>query len=280
MITFTESFFIIRADEGEVDEPFYGTAHEMAHFWWGGHVRSAIVPGASFLSESLANYSATILTERTYDAAMARRIYEGHMDRYLRGRAEQSREVPVLDVGSQPYIAYRKGALAMLLLRDYIGEENVNTALRRYADRYRDTGPPFPTARDLYAELRAVTPDSLHGLLVDLFETITLWDLRSEQATVTRTSDGRYEVALDVVATQMRSDSIGHATELPMNDLIEIGVFADGKDEPLYLKRHRIVSGRQTIRVVVPRAPARAGIDPWRKLFDNDRLDNVVEVGS
>src|SRR5690606_2014964 len=150
-------------------------------------------------SESLANYSATILTERTYDAAMARRIYEGHMDRYLRGRAEQSREVPVLDVGSQPYIAYRKGALAMLLLRDYIGEENVNTALRRYADRYRDTGPPFPTARDLYAELRAVTPDSLHGLLVDLFETITLWDLRSEQATVTRTSDGRYEVALDVV---------------------------------------------------------------------------------
>src|SRR5690606_26219820 len=124
------------------------------------------------------------------------------------------------------------------------------------------------------------TPDSLHGLLVDLFETITLWDLRSEQATVTRTSDGRYEVALDVVATQMRSDSIGHATEISMNDLIEIGVFADGKDEPLYLKRHRIVSGRQTIRVVVPSEPARAGIDPWRKLFDNDRLDNVVEVGS
>jgi hypothetical protein len=28
----------------------------------------------------------------------------------------------------------------------------------------------------------------------------------------------------------------------------------------------------------VPRAPARAGIDPHRKLIDRDREDNVVKV--
>jgi hypothetical protein len=44
------------------------------------------------------------------------------------------------------------------------------------------------------------------------------------------------------------------------------------------LKRHRIRSGKQTITVVVPREPARAGIDPYRKLIDRERGDNMVEV--
>jgi ABC-type transport system involved in multi-copper enzyme maturation permease subunit len=280
MIAFSETFFGIRADEGDVDEPFYGTAHEVAHHWWGGQVRSAAVPGYSFLSESLANYSAMILTDKTYGPGMARRVYDEQMNRYLRGRAEQSREVPVLDVQGQPYIAYRKGALALMILRDHIGEDRVNAALRRYADRYRDAGPPFPTSRDLYAELRAVTPDSLHGLLADLFETITLWDLRTEQATVEPTGAGEYAVTLAVVGRKVRADSVGGETEVPMDDLVEIGVFAPGEGgglgEPLYLKRHRIRSGEQTIRITVPREPARAGIDPYRKLFDRQRDDNVV----
>jgi ABC-2 type transport system permease protein len=67
-----------------------------------------------------------------------------------------------------------------------------------------------------------------------------------------------------------------------MNDFVDIGVFApgtgDGLGAPLYLQRHRIRSGKQTIRVTVPREPARAGIDPWRKLIDRERDDNVVEV--
>ena len=39
-----------------------------------------------------------------------------------------------------------------------------------------------PTSRDLLAELRAVTPDSLQYLLTDLFETITLWDVRTKRS--------------------------------------------------------------------------------------------------
>ena len=75
-------------------------------------------------------------------------------------------------------------------------------------------------------------------------------------------SFAQHEVTLDVVARKLRADSVGRETEVPMNDLVEIGVFApatgDGPGEPLYLQRHRIRSGRQTIRVSVPRAPARA----------------------
>jgi hypothetical protein len=85
-----------------------------------------------------------------------------------------------------------------------------------------------------------------------------------------------------------------------MDDLVEIGVFAPGGDtglsEPLYLKRYRIQSGKQTISITVPRPayaegsgavsptlreggePARASIDPYHKLIDRQSNDNVVEV--
>jgi ABC-2 type transport system permease protein len=87
-------------------------------------------------------------------------------------------------------------------------------------------------------------------------------------------------VRIDVVGRKMRADSVGKETEVPMDDLVEIGVFAP------YLEQHRIrSSGKQTISITVlsPKLreggePARAGIDPWHKLIDREREDNVVEV--
>jgi hypothetical protein len=45
-------------------------------------------------------------------------------------------------------------------------------------------------------------------------------------------------------------------------------------------QRHRIHSGAQTIRITVPREPARAGIDPWRRLLDREGEDDVVAVAT
>jgi hypothetical protein len=189
--------------------------------------------------------------------------------------------VPLLEVGDQPYIAYRKGAIAMYTLREHIGEEAVHTALRRYVDKFR-AAPPYPTSLDLYAELRAVTPDSLNHLLTDLFETVTLWDVRMQRAVVEPTGTGEFRVTLEVWAKKVRADAVGKETEVPMDEFVEIGVFAPGEGDslgtPLHLQRHRIRSGQQTIRITVPREPGRAGIDPYRKLIDRDGQDNVFEV--
>ncbi|HEU5050461.1 MAG TPA: M1 family aminopeptidase, partial [Gemmatimonadales bacterium] len=281
-ISFTEDVFFSRVKEGEVDQPFYGTAHEVAHTWWGGIVRGGAVRGAGFLSESLANYSAMMVTEKTYGPEAARRVYAFQMERYFRGRATQSREVPVLDVEDQPYIAYRRGAIALYTLRERIGEAAVNGALRRYFERFRGRGPPYPTSRDLYAELRAVTPDSLRPLLTDLFETVTLWEVSTRRAVAEATGTGEFVVTLDVVAKKLRADEDGRESEVPLDEAVEIGVFAAGDGrapgEPLYLRRHRIRSGEQTIRISVPREPSRAGIDPRRRLIDRNGDDNVVGV--
>jgi ABC-2 type transport system permease protein len=282
MLAFTEDNYYMRVKDGEVNALFFGTAHEIAHQWWGGQIKGAFdVRGSqSFLSESLSNYSAMMVTEKAYGAETTWRIYDYQMDRYLTQRARG--DVPMLQVHDQPYIYYGKGAVVMYLMRDYIGEAAVHTALRRFIDKHRAGLPPYPTALDVIAELKAVTPDSLHYLLTDLFETVTLWDVSTKRAEVERNSAGQYVVTMDVSAKKMRADSIGNETEVPMNDFVEIGVFAAGegdeRGEQLYLQRHRIVSGQQTIRITVPRAPARAGVDPWRKLIDRDRYDNVVEV--
>ena len=51
-----------------------------------------------------------------------------------------------------------------------------------------------------------------------------------------------------------------------------------GKNDAIYHVRHRIRTGKQTIRIIVPQEPSRAGLDPYRKLIERERGDNVVDV--
>lgn len=277
-VAFSEQNFINRTGPGLVDLTFFGTAHEIAHHWWGGQVRPAYAKGRGFVSESLANYSAMLVTEKVLGPAEARRVYHVQLDRYLQGRGDFGSDAPLLEVDEHPHVEYAKGAVAMYTLRENIGAEAVNRALRRFLEKYRGAGPPYATSLDLYAELRAVTPPSLYPLLSDLFETITLWNVKTQSAAAHRLPDGKYEVTLEVMAQKLRADGIGVETAVPMNDLVDVGIFASDKNEPLYLTRHRIHSGMQTLRIIVPQKPSRAGVDPDGKLIERVREDNVVKV--
>jgi ABC-2 type transport system permease protein len=173
----------------------------------------------------------------------------------------------------------------MYTLRDWLGADVVNGALRRFRDKYAGPAAPPPTSHAVYAELKAVTPDSLKPLLSDLFEHITLWDVRTDSAKAEPAGDGQYRVTLFVDASKARSDSIGNLTPTEMNDWIEIGVFAGAATDKspgdsLYVKHHRIRAGKQAIVVMVPRQPMRAGIDPYRKLIERVRDDNVGEIAT
>jgi hypothetical protein len=279
-IAFAEANFITRNDGKTVDLTSFGTAHEIAHQWWGGQVRPAYVKGRSFVNEGLSNYSAMLAIEHTLGVAEARRVYDYQMNRYLSKRGETGRDVPLLEVDEAPHIAYGKGAIALYTLRENIGDEAMNLALRRFLAKFGRTGPPYATSLDLYAELRAVTPPAHYELLKDWFETITLWDLKTQHATSRKLPDGRYEVTLDVLAQKLRATEAGIESPTPMNDLVEVAVYANEGDKPLYLDRHRILSGKQTIRVMVPKEPGRAGVDADGKLIERVREDNVIAVRS
>jgi hypothetical protein len=271
--------FIAQVGKDDIDYPFFITAHEVAHQWWGHQVVGADVQGAAMLSETLAEYSALMVMEREHGRRRIGRFLRYEMNEYLQGRAGESRaEMPLALVEQQQYIQYNKGALAMYALRDHIGEARVNGALRAFLNQWKDRGPPYPTSRDLLIHLRAATPDSLRYLVDDLFERVTLFDNRAERATYTVLPGGRYEVQLRVRARKVRADSVGNETELPMREAVDIGVYGADSHEPIYLAKHLVRAGWQTVRVTVDSLPKRAGIDPHFKLIDRNVEDNVEDV--
>ena len=149
-------------------------------------------------------------------------------------------------------------------------------------ERHASGTPPLATSLDLYRELQAVIPQSLHYLLVDLFEANTFWELATQRVTAKQSVTGTWQVTLDVKARKVVVDTAGVETEVPMDDLIEVGVFtaakAAGPGEPLYLQMHRVRSGEHRITVMVASKPARAGIDPRNLLIDVEGDDNLKEI--
>ena len=275
--------FIAKVDDKDpkdIDYPYYVTAHEVAHQWWAHQVVGADVQGATMLSETLAQYSALMVMKHRYGDAKMKRFLKYELDSYLVGRAtERKAEEPLYRNEDQPYIHYRKGSLAMYALQDYIGEDAVNRALASFVHKWAFRGPPYPTSRDLLAELAAVTPPQYQYLIQDLFETITLYENRAVSATARRIADGRYEVKLTVEAKKLRADERGVQREVPMDDWIDVGVL--GKDDaPLYLEKRRIPAGRSTFTLEVKGTPLRAGIDPIVKLVDRRPDDNTVAVAT
>lgn len=273
--------FIFRASkEDDLDYPLYVTAHELAHQWWGHQVTGAAAQGSNMLSESLAEYSALMVMEHALGPSGLRTYLKHDLDDYLRGRrSEQRGEQTLARVTRQGYVWYQKGSLVMYALKDYVGEARLNAYLRDFLDRtkFRDT---HPTVDDFLEGLRAALPDEHKSLVTDFFETITLYDNRAVSATWRQTPDHRYAVTLKVSSAKLRADAKGSEREIPINDLVDIGVFAGkGKDEkPLFLEKRRLTARESTFEIVVDQPPTRAGIDPYNKLIDRVSDDNVVAV--
>lgn len=120
---------------------------------------------------------------------------------------------------------YRKGPFALFALRNYIGKDTVNNALRRILRNYKPNYA-LPTTLDFYLELQAMTPDSLQYLVHDLFAANTFWELETERVSAKQTEKGIWQMKLEVETRKVIVDSIGIETNIPMNDWIEIGVYA------------------------------------------------------
>lgn len=272
--------WLTKVDESrEFDLASMIVAREVARQWWGFQVTPAAVEGGPVVSEVLAQYSALMVIEKLYGMDMVRRFLWNSRIEYLNQRSKAAHpEVPLLDVTNHVSLVHRKGPLVMYALRQYVGEEPLNAALRRLAATHGSGRPPFVTSRDLYRELRAATPPEYHDLLKDFLETITLWDLRTTAIAAEPAGNGTWRVTVDVEAQKFRADGSGKETQVPMRDFVEIGVFGDATADPLYLQKHRIRSGRQTISVMVKGTPTRAGVDPQLLLIERNWSDNVRPV--
>lgn len=272
-------------DEDDIDMVFYVVAHEMAHQWWAHQVMGANMQGATLLSETLAQYSALMVMEKEYGRDMMRRFLKYEMDSYLRSRGtELLKERPLRTVeANQGYIHYRKGSVVMYYLKEMIGEDKVNAALRTLVDRFAYKEPPYPTSVELIDALREQTPPELHYLLEELFDRITLYSNRVITAKASKQDNNRWLVTLEVECRKFEADDQGNETEVPFEHTIEIGAFAEpaaGEEfaETLLREKRTVKSGLNTLSFELDSLPHSAGIDPFLLLVDRVPADNVRRV--
>ncbi len=282
-IPFSEGIgFIMDVEEDDVDFPFYVTAHEVAHQWWGHQVCEANVKGAGMLGESIAQYSALMVMKQSYTKEIMQQFLRFEMDEYLLGRTrEDMKEMPISECENQDYIHYRKGSVLMYALQDYISEDSVNAALRKYFNDWAYREDQYPTTIDFLSYIREVTPDSLAYILQDMFETITFFENQAEKALISKISENKYRINLSISAEKYKADTLGNEFPIAINDWIDIGVFvkAEGRvDSLIYLKKHKINRTHQEFMIEVNQEPSKIGIDPLNKLIDKHPEDNVISL--
>lgn len=273
-------------DEQKIDVVTYVTAHEIAHQWWGHQLVPSVQQGATMLVESFSQYSALLVMERLYGREQMRRFLRYELDRYLRGRGgEVVEELPLARVENQPYIHYQKGSLALYWLKEVVGEATVNRAMARLLQAFAFKGPPYANTLDFLRLLREEAGPQHEALIVDLFEKITLLDLKAADARASALPDGRWQVSFEVDASKLYADGQGRETEAPLDEWVDIGVFSaepgrSGFDATsvLHFERRPLKSGRQTVTLVVAAKPAWVGVDPYNKRIDRHSGDNLVRV--
>jgi aminopeptidase N len=282
--------FIQNHDEAKSDEKIdlvtYVTAHEIGHQWWAHQVICADKQGMTMLSETFAQYSALLVMEKLYGREQIRKFLKGELDQYLRNRGgEVIEELPLNRVENQPYIHYRKGALAMYWLKEVVGPDVVNRALQKLLARFAFKPAPYPSSADFIALLRAEAGPRHDQLITDLFEKITLYDMKASDAKAKKLADGRYEVSFTVEGKKLYADGKGRETEAPLDEPFDVGAFTDepGKkgyrrESVLLMERRPLKSGKQVLTLTVDRAPKFVGVDPYNKRIDRNSDDNLTRV--
>ncbi len=270
-------------DPEEIDMVTYVVAHEMGHQWWAHQVVGPEMQGSTLLSESMSQYSALMVMEKMYGKEQMHKFLRYEMDNYLSARgSEAEKECPLLEVENQGYIHYNKASTVMYYLKDMIGEERVNAALKNLVDSFAYREPPYPNAYELVNRFEAQTPDSLRYLVRDLFKKITLFDNRVLEASTRKVSSG-FETTVKVQAAKMYADSVGRETPAMLDDWIEIGLLSEPTEGKKYgkaiaLRRCRIREKESTFTFVTKAKPWQAGIDPYYYLVDRVMDDNLKKV--
>ena len=267
----------------DIDQVFYVTAHEMAHQYWAHQVCGANMQGSEMMSEGFAQYSALMVMEKEYGKDKMKKFLQYEMDSYLGGRSgETEGEEPLMKTQGQQYIHYNKASVIMYYLKEMIGEDKVNQALKALVVKYGYKNPPFPTSIDAVNEFKKVTPPDMQYLIADMFENITVFSNRALKVTSKKVGNG-YETTLTSTSEKFRADAMGNETAVPIADYIDVAVFAEPKGDEetgkvLEYKRVKITKKDNTFTFTTKVKPYQAGIDPYNYLIDRIPDDNLKTV--
>ncbi len=132
----------------------------MAHFWWGGQLRPANLPGARVLTESLSEYTAIRYLEKSQGQAR----YGTYLETLSRQASYSKENTPLIHALSDKYLLYKKGALAFNRLSMVMGEDVLNKYLHDFIEHKFDT---LTSIEELMEYIETEANDTAISALVD-----------------------------------------------------------------------------------------------------------------
>ena len=230
------------------------------------------------LSESITEYISLNIFREAFGEKQARKFLGLQRSRYLNGRTNQSgKELPLYRVkASDQFMFYGKGTMAFHAIAHLIGEKEMNHILGNFLDVYRFKGPPYPLSIDFLDYLKSETPDSLQSLIEDHFEKVIIYEGKIEDAEMRELASG-YELDIALNLKKEEQLDIGQFEELPINELVEIGIY-DENEDLIRLERFWMKAGEKQLTLELDRKPAKVVLDPNLLQIDRDRRDNEFEV--
>ena len=170
-----------------------------------------------------------MVMEKEYGRDEMRRFLKYELDRYLAGRGGELVGRDAADAASRisGTSTTARAAWSMYALRDEIGEDSVNAALRQLISRsrvrtaaVRDDArshrrlPRRDAARQAVADQRSLRDD--HALRQP-----------SRGGQRNAPADGKYDVNVTVESKKFRADDRGQETAMPVHDWVDIGVLGE-----------------------------------------------------
>lgn len=270
--------------DSSVDWGAHVVGHEAGHNWWGIMVASAKVEGASTLQETLAQYSGLMTLERSYNKSMVARFLRQSIKRYNADRNKSKfAEVPLFRSRQETdYVHYWKGAPVIYGVKELLGEEEFNQALREYFTKWAFSTGSYPTSLDLLERIRAHTPAEYQQTLTDYFERILIHDLSVSDAKVEPTPDGRFKVTATIRTRKLERTPEGNETPVAIHEPLQIAVVddeinrSDRYNAKWLASERRWIDAEQTdVQFVVDQKPAAIVVDPYHNFVERNLDDNV-----
>lgn len=259
----------------------YGTiAHETAHQWWANLLSPADQPGRAFLTETLAQYTEAMILEKHQGRMLMRQYLQNDNHLYFVMQERNEPEQSLTQVTGQSAVCYQKGTLAMYALKELLGEDRLNNALRRLLEKH---AYPATKARatDLVKELYAAADTSEIKHIDDWLQQTFIYFQEIKIASCQRQTNGQYKLTLEI---RVIKQDLATGKELPPDDDIDIAVFDQPVQEwqpttgPLYLKKHHFSTGTTVLTIETNRAPKTVAIDPYCYMPDPEQENNIATL--
>ncbi|MBX2872277.1 MAG: hypothetical protein KTR30_09255, partial [Saprospiraceae bacterium] len=261
------------------------TAEQIAHHWWGMSLAPKNVPGAGFLSFGLTNYTAALVLEKMYGMGALWELNKTSNEHYFRGRTfAAAKEPPLYLEHGEKYLVDGKSGLVLLSIRDLIGEEKFNTALRQLLKQHAQTTTDQVHTLDFIDGLNKVTSAENHQLIDEWMRQIIRYELSIPEVQHKRLPDGRYEITASIAAKRFKTLPSGKEVAIGIDEPLKIGCFdqhpkkVEKTNTLAYLSAHQIQDSLTTIKLVVNTLPKYIGVDPFLTRPDQNYSDNLQEI--